>query len=303
MQTIAVGFGDNYNQSRLRQRAQRAVNLQRLFAAIDADPELSGAGVAYIDSAQTTIFLREFSPICRREPIVVVLREPPRPMGMEAHAADLARNPRESRTIAEGIGAAFSCSAAILSWAVVLGGIGAVPLSGGASMGLTALAYSAMIASSLQCVNSGARTVSEIVSPEFNEILDSQAWYMITAEVLDYISLAGATASGFATIKMVKTLGAQGIGIREALRGLDRTQRARLTKEVIRVNHPVASNRMIKFMQKNGRYPKRYSSTEISQATALHIKNALGATLSFTGSAIGGNISSIAIGVYEVVEL
>lgn len=302
MQAAAIAFKDTFAHNNLRQRVQATINLFRLFAAIDADPQLTGAGVAYVDSALTAISLREFSPVCRRDPVVVVLREPARPMSLAAHAADLERNPRESRAIAESLGAGLSCGAAALSWLVIIGSAGVAPLSGGMSTGLTVLTYSAAIASTAQCFNSSARTYNGLTKPQRNDAWDSNEWYSVTADALDYISLAGATAAGFATIRMVKTLRAQGISVQETLRGLDRAQRARLTREIIRVRHPLASGRMVKFMQRSGQYPRRYAATEISRATAVQLKNALGAGLSFAGSAIGGNVSSIAVGVFEVMS-
>src|SRR5699024_9079675 len=142
------------------------------------------------------ILLREFLPVCRQDPIVVVLKEPPRPMSPAAHAADLSRNSHESRVIAEGVSAAFSCGAAVLSWLVVFGSTGAVPLSGGLSIGFTVMTYSAAIASSLQCLNSGARFFHEFDDPQINDVWDSNEWYSVTSDALDFISLAGAGAAG-----------------------------------------------------------------------------------------------------------
>ena len=48
-------------------------------------------------------------------------------------------------------------------------------------------------------------------------------------------------------------------------------------------------------------YPKRYSNIQITEALKLQLKDALGATLSFTGSATSGVVKSLAIGIYEGV--
>ena len=64
-----------------RQRIESSIDLHRLFFVIDADPALVGAGVVYIDKDFNVVVLREFQPICRMQPIKVVLREAPRYVG------------------------------------------------------------------------------------------------------------------------------------------------------------------------------------------------------------------------------
>lgn len=59
---------------------------------------------------------------------------------------------------------------------------------------------------------------------------------------------------------------------------------------------------MIKAMQAAGHYPRRYAATEISNATVLQLKEAVGATLSFAGSAATGAVRSVAIGIFEQTE-
>src|SRR3546814_19485464 len=58
-----------------RQRIESQINLPRLFAAIDADPSIVGAGVVYIDAEFNVVTLREFKPICSIAPKRVILRE------------------------------------------------------------------------------------------------------------------------------------------------------------------------------------------------------------------------------------
>ncbi len=52
-------------------------------------------------------------------------------------------------------------------------------------------------------------------------------------------------------------------------------------------------------MVKKNLYPKRYSNIQITEAMKLQVKDAIGATLSFTGSAVSGVVNSIAVGIYE----
>ena len=124
--------------------------------------------------------------------------------------------------------------------------------------------------------------------------------YTNTTLALDFISVSGAIASGFTTVKLVLTTkAATGKSFTEILKGMTRAERKRLTEEIIRVNHPGISNGALKSMVRMNVYPKRYSHIQITQALPLQIKEAIGATLSFTGSATAGTVNSIAIGIYE----
>lgn len=129
-------------------------------------------------------------------------------------------------------------------------------------------------------------------------MLDSQEWYQNTTIALDVISIAGA-----ATLKAMKLLMANsGKSTFSILKGLSRAERKRLTQEIIRLNHPAVSNKILKSMVKNGRYPKRFSGLKITQSLQLQLKDAVGASMSFTGSALSGNVNSLAVGIYEELD-
>ena len=289
-------------QASLRQRLDRLIDKRKLFKAIDSDPALVGAGVVFIDSRYNIVTLREFEPVCNIKPIKVVLREPPHAMSSTQYAQEISTTAEKSKLFAEILGTSLACGAAVLSWVVIVGSAGAIPLTGGASTALTVLSYSAFAASALQCGNGVVRTGLEVVNPTFKERLDSEEWYSVATTSLDLISLAGAGAAGFATIRMVSTLRAQGLTVRKALEGLSRPQRARLTEEIVRINHPTASRKMILFLQRTGAFPKRYSRAQISKATQLQLKDAMGALLGFTGSSTSGTVRNIAVAIYEEVD-
>ena len=124
------------------------------------------------------------------------------------------------------------------------------------------------------------------------------------AQALDVISLAGAASSYTATVKIVFTLrNATHKSFLEILKGLNRTERKRLTEEIIRINHPGISNGVLKQLVRKKSWPTRYSTVEINQTTTLQLKDALGATLSITGSVYSGAINSIAVGIYEEMAI
>jgi len=298
-QSFPSNFYFDFQQQNLKQRLAYELDQKEFFKRIDAIPELAGAGVIYA-SDSAIVKLREFQPICSIKPVYVLFKEAP-PANKKAELqAHLESNHRNSHMAGELLGAGLSCGAAVLSWIVIVGASAAVPVSGGASTAVVVLTYSAAAASTAQCVNSVGRSVLEATAPSVNDWLDSQEWYTNASTALDVISVAGAVGSGFATIKTVFTVrAATGQTFMSVLKGLSRTQRKRLTEEIIRVNHPGISNGALKAMVRSNMYPKRYSNIQITEALTLKLKDALGATLSFTGSATSGVVKSLAVGIFE----
>ena len=298
-----IGMDSNRSQFMARQRIESLINLPRLFAAIDADPAIVGAGVVYIDADFNVVTLREFQPICSIAPKRLILREAQKYIAPTQFAQQVQDNPRESRLVGEAVNTTLSCAGAVIGWIVVLSGSVAVPFSAGASSVVVALGYTAAAASSVQCFASGYRTVNEVRNPARNDQLDSEEWYQYTMIALDAASLVGVGSSALATVKLVRLNKAStGKSVREVLRGLNRQERAKLTKELLSINDPRLTSKMIKLKQLSGDLPKRFTPTEVKHATVTQIKDALGAAIGFTGSAVSGNVRTIAIGLYEEAE-
>lgn len=298
-----IGMDSNRSQFMARQRIESQINLPRLFAAIDADPAIVGAGVVYIDAEFNVVTLREFQPICSIAPKRLILREAQKYIAPTQFAQQVQDNPRESRLVGEAVNTTLSCAGAVIGWIVVLSGSVAVPFSAGASSVVVALGYTAAAASSVQCFASGYRTVNEIRNPARNDQLDSEEWYQYTMIALDAASLVGVGSSVLATVKLVRlNKAATGKSVREVLRGLNRQERAKLTKELLSINDPRLTSKMIKLKQLSGELPKRFTPTEVKHATVTQIKDALGAAIGFTGSAVSGNVRTIAVGLYEEAE-
>ncbi|MBK5474890.1 NAD synthetase [Pseudomonas sp. 13B_2.1_Bac1] len=300
---LNIGMDSNRSQFMARQRIESQINLPRLFAAIDADPAIVGAGVVYIDAEFNVVTLREFQPICSIAPKRLILREAQKYIAPTQFAQQVQDNPRESRLVGEAVNTTLSCAGAVIGWIVVLSGSVAVPFSAGASSVVVALGYTAAAASSVQCFASGYRTVNEIRNPARNDQLDSEEWYQYTMIALDAASLVGVGSSALATVKLVRlNKAATGKSVREVLRGLNRQERAKLTKELLSINDPRLTSKMIKLKQLSGELPKRFTPTEVKHATVTQIKDALGAVIGFTGSAVSGNVRTIAVGLYEEAE-
>jgi hypothetical protein len=301
--TLALSLGNDFlfkkNQEYLKNRLTYALNQQEFFKRVDAIPRLSGAGVFYSGN-ESFAMLRPFKSYCHTNPVFVILKEAP-PIQQKAKLQiDLESTSSNSKLVGEMTGAALSCGVAILSWTVVLGAGTTIPISGGTSSPLVVLTIGAAGASTAQCVNSAMRVGAEIVSPSFNDLLDSKEWYNNTTTALDIISVAGAIVSGFATIRLVFAIrAATRKSFDVILKGLNRVERKRLTEELIRMNHPGVSNGALKAMVNAHYFPKRYSNIQITEGMKLQLKDAISATLSFTGSATSGVANSIAVGIYE----
>ncbi|MGB9088044.1 MAG: NAD synthetase [Pseudomonas farsensis] len=283
-----------------RQRIQARINLPQLFAAIDADPRIVGAGVVYIDAEFNVITLREFQPICSIRPKRVILREIKKYQTPDQYTQQLQTNPRESKVVKEAVNTTLSCAGAVIGWFVVFSGTIAAPFSAGTSLVLTYVGGAAATASSIQCGIGLMRTVREVTNPAANDALDSNQWYQNASLVLDGVSLLGVGASGLTTLKYLQVHKAStGRSWLELTKSLSRQQRKSLTDELLSIKHPTLTAKQLKLEQAAGNLTKRYTPTEISHATKTLMRDSLGATFGFAGS---GTVQSIAVGLYEEFE-
>ncbi|WP_017475567.1 hypothetical protein [Pseudomonas sp. PAMC 26793] len=286
-----------------RERIEGSIDLGRLFAAIDADPAIAGAGVVYLDDQLWPVTLREFQPICSVLPKRLVLREAPRYMARLDFIRELQQEPRESQVVLEAVGMGASCSGAILGWFVATSGTVAIPFTAGVSTVVAGIGAAAATASSFQCGVAAIRTYNEISDPAANDEMSERDWYHYVMPVLDGVSLLGAGTSGLTTLRLLQARKVStGRSWSELSRGLTRQQRKALTNELLRLRDPHMSIALRKFRQRTAALPKSYSPTQINHATITQIQDAVGATMSVIGSGVSGNIRTLAIGLYEEFE-
>ncbi|SDV06283.1 NAD synthetase [Pseudomonas mucidolens] len=299
---LGIGMDSSPSQFLARQRIESQINLPRLFAAIDADPGIVGAGVVYIDADFNVVTLREFKPICSIAPKRVILREAKRYIAPQQFIEQVKSSPRESKLGIETTNAGLSCAAAVLGWVVVFSGSVAVPFTAGASAWLVAIGASAAVAGTAQCVIGGRRVVNELTNPAANDEMNDADWYNIVTPILDAVSLVGVGGSALTTVRLLKANKASGTGKSwyQLLKGLNRQERDKLTKELLTLRDPSLTPKLLKLQQRAGTLPKRYSSAEIKLATLTQIKDSLGAALGVTGSYTGdGHVRTVAVGLYE----
>lgn len=293
-------------QASLEHRLRFILNAENLYSRINQDnalgQDLSGMGIIYIDHEFTTVTLLES---CRAKPAYLILREPPRQLHIQHYATALQSNPRESKLVQELIGMSISCSVMALNWLAILGATSAIPLTGGLSATGVVLLKTGALISTIQCWNGFARSSLEAYSPSTLEHLDNTDWYKHSTLALDTISVGLALQSGAALIRNYHHLRqASGISPDRFLSNLSRAERKRLTHEIIKLNHPALahSNRALKRMINANTYPKRYQQIQINEALRLRIKDALAGVLTFGGSATGGSIKYLAVGIYADAE-
>ncbi|WP_288376522.1 NAD synthetase [uncultured Pseudomonas sp.] len=300
MKDLLVNELANTSQFLARQRIQSRINLPQMFAAIDADPRIVGAGVVYIDGDFNVITLREFQPLCSIKPKRVILREIKKYQTPAQYTEQLQNNPRESRVVKEAVNTTLSCAGAFIGWWVVFSGTIAAPFTAGTSLVLTYVAGAAATASSAQCAIGGIRTVREMTDPAANDAMDENQWYQAASMVLDGVSLLGVGASGLTTLKYLQVHKAStGRSWFELTKSLSRQQRKALTDELLSIKHPSLTPKQLKLQQAAGTMTKRYTPTQINHATQTLLRDSLGATLGLFGSA---TVQSIAVGLYEEVE-
>jgi hypothetical protein len=294
-----------------RQRIEIKLNVQKIVAAIDADPQIVGAGLVYIDADYNVVTLREFQPICSVRPKRVILREVKKYLTPDQYAHELQRSPRESHVLKEAVNTTISCAGAIIGWVVVFSGTIAAPFTAGASMVVTTIGYAAAGAGTLQCMNGAWRTAQEVFDPEANDALDAAEWYQSVSLLLDAVSLLGVGASGLTTLKYLRMQkAATGRSWTDVAKSMSRQQRKALTKELLSVKHPNLTAKQLKLQQAAGALTKRYTPTQFSHATKVLIRDSLGASLGMGGSgtvqdivgSVGSEVKSIAMGLYEEIE-
>lgn len=275
-------------------------NVEKFLAEIDKNPDMKGMRVVYVGSSGTRV-LREGPPYCADGMQAVILRDATEQTALQVPAAAQAR---DSKILAEVLGAGLSCGAAVLGWFVVLGSAGAAPVTGGGSTFITYLAIGATGASSVQCVNGLGRVATEVYAPERLDVLDSEEWYQNTSIALDVLSLAGAVTAAAATVRLAMTLRATtGKSMTAVLKGLNRQQRKKLAEELIRSQNPGISNSTLKLMVSKGIYPKRFPSGAVPLAVRQQLLDAAGAAMSFVGSATSGVVrQGIVVGFGQAID-
>ncbi|RRV03902.1 NAD synthetase [Pseudomonas sp. v388] len=297
MSQVMIGLSNSPSQVMARQRIESRINVRKLFAAIDSDPGIVGAGVVYIDADFNVVTLREFTPICSIQPKRLILREAQRHITPQQFVQQVQSSPRESRLVYEALNTTLSCGGAILGWIAILGAGGAAPFTAGASAVIASMGVASTVASTGQCMIGLARTVNEWGDPAANDMLDDAEWYQNVSSILDVASLMGVGATGLATFKLMRARkAATGRAWYDLTRELNRQQRKALTQELLTLQNPRLTPRLLKLQQRSGALPRRMTPTELRPATVLQMQDVWSMGMGLAGS---GRVQNMAVGLYE----
>jgi len=278
------------------QELYRDINLQALQDALDCNIAFHGVGIIFSDG-QNSFLVRPtqhtgYSTSSQVTHVVITKTA--------AHTSRMAATNTMSEALIkpsvskELASAALSCGTLLVSVFLLASGSVAVPFTGGTSSAIAYLGYAGMAAGALQCGN-GLYRVNKLYDGKGDELaqLDSEQWYIATSTILDVISLASAGAAlkeAAMTYRAMRRVSARKAA--EWLKSLPRSERKRLTENIIRAENPGITNQVLKQMVKTGLYPKRYPTEAIQNGLRQQLKSALNNSMAFVGSGISGTLSS-----------
>ncbi|MEW9904398.1 NAD synthetase [Pseudomonas putida] len=281
-----------------RMRVEQLLDLPRLFAVIDADPALIGAGVVYIDAQYNIVNLRRFQAVCSVVPKRVVIQELRRHVTPQQYVEQVQRGSRESRLLEEMANMGVACTGAVLSVALVIVGGGVSAVSAGLATPIMYLGMAGAVVSVVQCGIGIRRARAEYTNPGLVDRWDNDQWVLSVSRLLDAISLLAVLAGSYNMIKYLQHLrSATGRSWSELLRPLGRQQRKALNNELLRISHPSLTKKQLKLAQQTGQMRKRLTATEMKRVTSIQIRESLANVLGIAGNA---TVQSIVVSTVEL---
>ncbi|MBF8732761.1 NAD synthetase [Pseudomonas guariconensis] len=281
-----------------RMRVEQLIDLPRLFAVIDADPALIGAGVVYIDAQYNIVNLRRFQAVCSVGPKRVVIQELRRHVTPQQYVEQVQRGSRESRLLEEMANMGVACTGAVLSVALVIVGGGVSAVSAGLATPIMYLGMAGAVVSVVQCGIGIRRARAEYTNPGLVDRWDNDQWVLSVSRLLDAISLLAVLAGSYNMIKYLQHLrSATGRSWFELLRPLGRQQRKALNNELLRISHPSLTKKQLKLAQQTGQMRKRLTATEMKRVTSIQIRESLANVLGIAGNA---TVQSIVVSTVEL---
>ena len=281
-----------------RMRIEQLIDLPRLFAVIDADPALIGAGVVYIDAQYNIVNLRRFQAVCSVVPKRVVIQELRRHVTPQQYVEQVQRGSRESRLLEEMANMGVACTGAVLSVALVIVGGGVSAVSAGLATPIMYLGMAGAVVSVVQCGIGIRRARAEYTNPGLVDRWDNDQWVLSVSRLLDAISLLAVLGGSYNMIKYLQHLrSVTGRSWSELLRPLGRQQRKALNNELLRISHPSLTKKQLKLAQQTGQMKKRLTDIEMKRVTSIQIRESLANVLGIAGNA---TVQSIVVSTVEL---
>lgn len=267
-------------------------NIQKFFTKIDSIPELTGAGFIYMDSNFTLVKVR---PSKRQDRLMIFLREV-----NKYDRLNIVANPSSNnRVVVELLYAGLSCTSAALGYvAVTAEGLAAPASLGGTSL-LIPITTAATLASSASCGVYAGRVLNEVSGNNtYNDYLDDNVVFGHIMTALDVVSLAGVVGSFKSGSNLLKQLTNKNMSkqtLFQRWKAMPRTDRKKLLKEIIKINHRDINNKQLKAILRSMDAPKIFSQIQVRKAMIGELVGVIGATFSTGASVADGVISNFAI--------
>lgn len=187
----------------------------------------------------------------------------------------------------------LSCGGAIVGTGLIITGGIALPLTGGASIGVVALAYGGTGASWLQCGRGGYRLFKyrNDGDASFIDRMNADESDVALGALLDVVSLASAGGALRTAINTYRTLKA--VSSRSALdwlKGMSRAERRRLSAELAKQSGLSKAEKLLAIQ--SGSLPKTIASSNIQKVVAQEMLSATAAAMAMGGSAVAGVVRS-----------
>ncbi|QLK59734.1 hypothetical protein GE278_02555 [Enterobacteriaceae bacterium Kacie_13] len=265
-------------------------DFEALGQALDCQRDFYGVGIIYSEDQKEYVVRQPRNAVSVKYVIVTKVPHINKDVAA-ASLKDAISTPSLSKEITSTV---LSCGGLLLTIGAAIVGTGAVPFTLGASSGMVALAVAGTIATTAQCVNGIVRVVDMTTNEgEITTWLDSQQWYLTTSCILDIMSVASAGAALKDVLITYRAMRASSsLKVSQWLRSLPRQDRARITKEIMRIQNPGISNKAIKSFIAIGKYPKRFPTEGLQKTLQVQLLNSLNSMAAFSGSAIGGVLNS-----------
>lgn len=138
--------------------ANQSLDFVQFLRMLDNTKELAGIRVVFYDGFTMNV-IREGPPLCGRDVRAIIIK--PDIGEYTIRNAEFAAA-HEGKVYTELLNTGLGCGGAVVSWLVVGGAAGAVPLTGGTSLIIEKLAVPSAIIGTISCGNSGYRLYNEI---------------------------------------------------------------------------------------------------------------------------------------------
>lgn len=218
--------------------------LDRVVAAIHAQPELTGVIVGYYDGLMCSVADQGYKvalPYWEKAVIVEEIDDSSGTVEVPSDPTDSAQPPgtitNRSRIWSEFAGAGLNCGFAVISGIGVLGGAAAEVPSGGTSTFLVVVAWAGFATSSIQCINGIVRTVEAASNPDSDSLArwDQNRIYTVSFLVVDAIGVGAGLASLGPNVKNLLAVLERrgGLPTAQALAKMGRETRAKAIQDAL----------------------------------------------------------------------